>query len=106
MPTRRKPAAKAQPKQQTPPPTIEKVEEEPYPDIQPLGTVLAEDAKPSGLIHCKVERPFLDGVTRERFEALGYSVEWPAGQVRDITVDLYNACASSGARLEIVKEGE
>jgi hypothetical protein len=62
--------------------------------------------KQSGLIRCTVARQFLDGNTRERFEALGYSVEWPAGQVREITIDLFEACRSSGARLEIVPEVE
>jgi len=107
MPAKRsKPAPKVQPKQQTPPPAIEKVEEEPFPDIQAIETIRVKDVKPSGLIHCTVERQFFDGVTTERFNALGYDVIWPAGQVRDITVDLWNACVSSGARITIVKEGE
>ena len=76
-------------------------------DINPLETIHVEDVSPkTKLIHCTVERKFLDGNTTERFAALGYPPDWPAGEVRDITVDLYNACVSSGARVEIVKEGE
>lgn len=61
---------------------------------------------PVNLIHCKVTRAFIDGNTTERFKELDYAVEWPAEQVRDITMDLYNACVSSGARIEIVPEAE
>lgn len=82
------------------------VVEEDITDVLPVEKVRSETVRRNNMIHCTVERFFCDGNTRERFEALGYSVDWPAGQVRDITADLYNACFSSGARISIVPEGE
>lgn len=75
------------------------------PDV-PVVPADAATEPPAMLIHCKVARLFCDGNTTERFKALGYDVDWPAEQVRDITLDLFEACKISGARIEIVPDAE
>lgn len=77
-----------------------------YLEYKKTGKTPKSPEPPAMLIHCKVARLFYDGNTTERFKALGYDVQWPAEQVRDITLDLFEACKISGARIEIVPEAE
>lgn len=62
---------------------------------------ILEPMKPT-LIRCTVKETFKDGTTFPRFATLGYAGEWPKGEVREITVDLFKKCRSSGAQIEIV----
>lgn len=59
-------------------------------------------SKKENLFPVKAVSGFLDGNLAEYFAELGYPVEWPAGEVRNLTLNLYNRCKQSGAELELL----
>lgn len=53
-------------------------------------------------IRVKTIGRFIDGGLRQQFAAEGLKLEWPAGEERTISVNLYRLCLQSGARLEVL----
>jgi len=68
--------------------------------VEPVGP----HSKKAGQMKVSVKATvfFVDGTLREAFQKLGYNVEWPKNEVREIPTWLLNRCKQSGGEFETV----
>ena len=61
-----------------------------------------EKAEPTKkLVKVRARGRFIDGGLRAQFEAEDIRLDWPRGEVRTISYELYKLCLKSGARFEL-----